>query len=236
MKPVNNTDDKQPAETLPPLPQTERTRLRRAPARAVFDRAKLYEIFDQAHVAHVGFEMDGASMVIPMLCWRLHNRLYLHGSNGSRLIKALTQGAPCCITGTLLDGMVLAKSAFHHSSNYRSAMVFGHCQLVDDPAELEAALAQFMENIAPGRWAEVRPPSAKEMAATTVLAIAIEEASVKVRTGGPNDDADDLALPVWSGVMQLQQLVTAMTPADGPQAAAPDYQAAWQQRWQPASY
>jgi nitroimidazol reductase NimA-like FMN-containing flavoprotein (pyridoxamine 5'-phosphate oxidase superfamily) len=223
----------QKTATLPPLEQTAHTRLRRSPTRAVFDREKLYEIFDQAHVGHVGFSMDGRALVIPMLCWRLDNRLYLHGSNGSRMVKALTSGADCCVTATLLDGMVLAKSAFHHSSNYRSAMVFGSFQVVEDEAELEASLIQFMENIAPGRWQEVREPTANEMAATTVLAIDIEEASVKVRAGGPNDDADDLDLPVWSGVMQMQQLVTAMTPDRNSCGETPDYQAVWQERWQP---
>lgn len=215
-----------------PLQQTARTRLRRSPTRVVFDREKLYEIFDQAHVGHVGFAMDGRSFVVPMLCWRVANRLYIHGSNGSRMIKALTTGDDCCVTATLLDGMVMAKSAFHHSSNYRSAMVFGQFTVVDDMGELDVALQQLMHNIAPGRWQDVRPPTASEMAATTVLAIDIEEASVKVRSGGPNDDTDDLDLPVWSGVMQIQQLLTAMHGVDET-VAVPDYSAAWQQRWLP---
>ncbi|MGY0219677.1 pyridoxamine 5'-phosphate oxidase family protein [Endozoicomonadaceae bacterium StTr2] len=216
------------------LGSTDKTRIRRGPKRAVFDRAMLYQIFDQAHVAHVGFAVDEQSYVIPMLCWRVDNRLYIHGSNGSRMIKALTEGGQCCVTATLLDGMVLSKSAFHHSTNYRSAVVFGRFSKVTDEAEINESLKLFLEHIAPGRWDKVRPPSEKELRATTILSIEIEEASVKVRTGGPNEDKEDIDLQVWSGEMVIRQKVGQMIPDQySPESeVAPDYSAAWGDRWE----
>lgn len=213
------------------LKKTEKTRLRRSPKQAVFDRNKLYEIFDEAHVAHVGFSDAGQVFVIPMLAWRHENRLFIHGSNGSRMVKALCGGQHCSVTATLLDGMVLAKSAFHHSSNYRSAMILGSFYVIDDPAEVDHALKVFMEHIAPGRWDEVREPNAKELAATTILAIDIEEASVKVRTGGPNEDPEDLDREVWSGELQMRQKVGVMVPDEHSAMATPNYTAAWGDRW-----
>lgn len=213
------------------LKKTEKTRLRRGPSQAVFDREMLYQIFDEAQLAHIGFHHGLQNYVIPMLVWRWKNRLFIHGSNGSRMIKALCEEQLSCITATLLDGMILAKSAFHHSSNYRSAMVLGQFYTLDEPAEIDKCLAVFMNNIAPGRWDEVRRPNAKELAATTILAMDIDEASVKVRTGGPNDDEADLDLPVWSGEMQLRQRVTAMVADERSQGNAPDYSEAWGEAW-----
>lgn len=226
MPPKSNNDH------LEPLAQSPKTRLRRSPTRAVFDRQALYQIFDEAMIAHVGFVQDQQSFVIPMLVWRWDNRLFIHGSNGSRMIKALCDGPSICITATLLDGMVLAKSAFHHSSNYRSAMVMGTCKQIEDACEAEQALEVFMELIAPGRWTHLRPPTKSEMAATTILAIDIEEASVKVRTGGPNEDEADLNWPVWTGELQLRQRVTATVRDTHSVGDMQDYQSAWGERWQ----
>lgn len=217
---------------LEPLAKSPKTRLRRSPARAVFDRQALYQIFDEAMIAHVGFVQDEQSFVIPMLVWRWENRLFIHGSNGSRMIKALCGGQSVCITATLLDGMVLAKSAFHHSSNYRSAMVMGTCVPLEDEAEAERALEVFMELIAPGRWPNLRPPTDSEMAATTILAIDIEEASVKIRSGGPNEDDADLEWPVWTGELQLRQRVTAAVSDTHSIGDMGDYQSAWGERWE----
>ncbi len=219
---------------MEPLKQTQKNRIRRGPKQAVFDREMLYKIFDEAHVAHVGFAVEDQSYVIPMLCWRVVNRLYIHGSNGSRMIKALTTGANCCVTATLLDGMVLSKSAFHHSANYRSAVVFGQFREVTDPSEINESLKLFLEHIAPGRWDKVRPPSEKELRATTILSIELKEASVKVRTGGPNEDKDDIDLPVWSGELVMKQTVSQMVPDQysPDNERAPDYSAAWGNRWQ----
>ena len=216
------------------LKQTPKTKIKRGPGLAVFDREMLYQVFDQVHVAHVGFAADGQSYVIPMLCWRVDNRLYIHGSNGSRMIRALTGDAGCCVTATLLDGIVLAKSAFRHSANYRSAVVFGQFREVTDTVEINESLTLFMEHIAPGRWDKVRPPSEKEMRATTILSIELEEASVKVRTGGANDDENDLDLPVWSGEMVMKQVVSDMLPdKHSPEnESAPDYSEAWGERWE----
>jgi len=216
------------------LAVTAKTRIRRGPNRAVFDREMLYQIFDQAHIAHIGFSMDEQSFVIPMLCWRQGNTLYIHGSNGSRMIKALTETQNCCVTATLLDGMVLAKSAFSHSTNYRSACVFGQFRQLVDPNEINQVLEIFMQHIAPGRWQEVRPPNQKELKATTILAIEMDEASVKVRSGGPADDEADLDFPVWSGELVIKQTTGKMVAdAHTPSATkTPDYSQAWQHNWE----
>ena len=211
------------------LKTTDKTRIRRGPARAVFDREMLNQIFDEARVAHVGFAVDNQSYVIPMLCWRVDRRLYIHGSNGSRMIKALTEGANACVTATLVDGMVLGKSAFNHSTNYRSAVVFGQFRQVEDEAEINESLKLFMEQIAPGRWEEVRQPSESEIKATSILSIELEEASVKVRTGGPKVLEGDRELPVWSGEMGLKQVLTTMVPDEytSEDMETPDYSIAW---------
>src|SRR5437763_10428529 len=185
------------------LEPTARTTLRRLPARGRFDRETVHAILDEALICHVGFVSDGQPFVIPTIHARVDERLYLHGSAASRMLKTLEGGVALCLTATLLDGLVLARSAFHHSMNYRSAVVLGRAEAVTDAKEKSNALAAIVEHVARGRWAEVREPSEKEMAGTLVLRLPIEEASAKVRTGPPLDDEEDYALPVWAGVLPL---------------------------------
>ena len=185
------------------LEPTARTTLRRLPARGRFDRETVHAILDEALICHVGFVSDGQPFVIPTIHARVDERLYLHGSAASRMLKTLEGGVALCLTATLLDGLVLARSAFHHSMNYRSAVVLGRAEAVTDAKEKWNALAAIVEHVARGRWAEVREPSEKEMAGTLVLRLPIEEASAKVRTGPPLDDEEDYALPVWAGVLPL---------------------------------
>jgi nitroimidazol reductase NimA-like FMN-containing flavoprotein (pyridoxamine 5'-phosphate oxidase superfamily) len=185
------------------LEPTSRTTLRRLPARGRFDRETVYAILDEALICHVGFVTDGQPFVIPTIHARVEDRLYVHGSAASRMLKTLEGGVPVCVTATLLDGLVLARSAFHHSMNYRSAVVLGRAEAVTDPKEKSEALEAVVEHVARGRWAEAREPNAKEMAGTLVMRLPIEEASAKVRTGPPLDDEEDYALPVWAGVLPL---------------------------------
>ena len=185
------------------LPLTERTRVRRLPARGVFDRAAIYAIHDEAFVCHVAFAVDGQPYAIPTGYARLGDALYLHGAAASRMVRQLSAGVDVCVTVTLVDGLVLARSAFHHSVNYRSAVVLGRARLVTDLEEKRAALRQFTNHVVPGRWDELRPITDQEIKGTAVLALPIEEASAKVRTGPPLDDADDLQWPVWAGVVPL---------------------------------
>ena len=186
------------------LQPTSRTTLRRLPDRGRFDRPTVYAILDEALNCHVGFAADGQPFVIPTIHARVEDHLYVHGSAASRMLKTLKGGVPVCLTVTLLDGLVLARSAFHHSMNYRSVMVLGDAQAVTDETEKWDALEAIVEHVAPGRWAEVREPSAKEMAGTLVLRLPIEEASAKVRTGPPIDDEEDYALECWAGVLPMR--------------------------------
>ena len=181
-----------------------RTKVRRAPARGVYDRAAIDAILDEALVAHVGFVQGGQPYVIPTLQARIGDTVYIHGSSASRAIRNLGSGIPACLTVTLLDGLVLARSAFHHSINYRSVVVLGSCTPVEGPEEREAALHAFTERLVPGRWPEVRRPSAKELKGTRVLSMALDECSAKARSGPPVDDDGDYGLPVWAGVVPLQ--------------------------------
>jgi nitroimidazol reductase NimA-like FMN-containing flavoprotein (pyridoxamine 5'-phosphate oxidase superfamily) len=182
---------------------TPRTRVRRAPKRATYDRATVEAILDEGLICHLAFVHDGHPFCIPTLHARVGDVVYVHGSAASRMVRSLQSGAPACLTVTLVDGLVLARSAFHHSMNYRSAVVVGALHAVTDPAERERALEAFTEHLLPGRWPEVRAPNRKELKATSVLAMALEEASAKVRTGAPGDDEEDYALPVWAGVVPL---------------------------------
>lgn len=175
------------------------------PKRGHYDRETIYGILDAGFLCHVGFSIDGQPFVIPTGYGREGDRIYIHGSAASRMLKNLDAGVPVCVTVTHLDGLVLARSAFHHSMNYRSAVVFGTARVVPDE-EKEHALFVISEYILKGRWAEVRGPNAKEMKATLVLAIDIEEASAKVRTGPPGDDEEDYELPVWAGVLPVTQV------------------------------
>jgi len=187
-------------EAQPSRPQSEVSRVRRLPARAAYDAASIHAILDAGLVGHVGFAASGRPVVIPMLYGREGDLLYLHGSVASRLQRTLSSGIDMCLTVTLLDGLVLARSAFHHSMNYRSAVVFGRASLVTGEAK-EPGLRVISEHLAPGRWSEVRPPNEQELKQTSVLRLVIEEASAKTRQGGPIDDEDDLALPTWAGVL-----------------------------------
>jgi nitroimidazol reductase NimA-like FMN-containing flavoprotein (pyridoxamine 5'-phosphate oxidase superfamily) len=185
------------------LPVTARTRLRRLPERGVFDRAAIYRILDDAFVCHLAFVVDGQPFAIPTGYARLGDALYVHGSAASRMVRQLSSGLDVCCTVTLIDGLVLARSAFHHSVNYRSVVVLGTARLVEERAEKLAALRGFTDHVVPGRWAELRPITDQELKGTAVLALPIEEASAKVRTGPPKDDEDDLSWPVWAGVVPL---------------------------------
>jgi nitroimidazol reductase NimA-like FMN-containing flavoprotein (pyridoxamine 5'-phosphate oxidase superfamily) len=182
---------------------TARTTLRRLPKRGSFERETVNAILDEGFVCHVGFVMDGQPFVIPTAYGRKGEVLYLHGARASRMQKALAAGADVCVTVTLVDGLVLARSAFHHSINYRSVVVFGRARVVESEEEKNAALEAFTEHVMPGRWADVRWPTPQELAATTVLAVRLDEASAKIRTGPPIDDDEDYALPVWAGVLPL---------------------------------
>ncbi len=182
---------------------TARTTLRRLPKRGSFERETVYAILDEGFVCHVGFVVEGQPFVIPTAYGRRGDVLYLHGARASRMQKALAAGADVCVTVTLVDGLVLARSAFHHSINYRSVVVFGRARVVESEEEKNAALEAFTEHVMPGRWADVRWPTAQELAATTVLALPLEEASAKVRTGPPVDDEEDYELSVWAGVLPL---------------------------------
>jgi uncharacterized protein len=184
---------------------TPRTKLRRAPARGTHDRHVVDAILDEALVAHLGFVHDGRPAVIPTLLARLGDEVYVHGSAASRALRALKDGIEACLEVTLVDGIVLARSAFHHSINYRSVVLYGIARPVTGDAQLNAALEAFTEKLIPGRWADVRPPSRKELKATAVLALPITEGSAKLRQGPPVDDDTDLDRDTWAGVLPLEQ-------------------------------
>jgi nitroimidazol reductase NimA-like FMN-containing flavoprotein (pyridoxamine 5'-phosphate oxidase superfamily) len=191
---------------------SQRTRVRRTPARGNYERDTIHAVLDETLISHVGFAPDGEPVVIPMLHARVDERLYLHGSSASRLMRSLAAGAPVCVTATLVDGLVLARSAFHHSINYRSVVVFGTAHLVEPETERLEALELFTEKLVPGRWPEVRPPTRQELKGTKVLSLPIDEASAKVRTGPPVDDDEDYDLPVWAGVLPMSTAVHAPEP------------------------
>jgi len=204
---------------------TERTQVRRLPKRGVYDREAVYSILDEGLVCHVGFVAEGKPVVIPTGYGRQGDTLYVHGSPASRMFRAMGAGADVCITVTLVDGVVLARSAFHHSMNYRSVVIFGHATVLEDPAAKREALRVFTEHVARGRWQEVRPPSDKELQATMVLAVPLEEVSAKVRTGPPLDDEEDYALPVWAGVLPLELTPKSPLPDErlSKESPRPDY-------------
>ena len=200
------------------FPRTNRTTLKRLPKRGVYDRESVFAILDEGFICHVGFVVDGKPVVIPTGYARVDDRLFIHGSQASRMLRTLSDGVDVCITVTLIDGLVLARSAFHHSINYRSAVIFGRATLVEDETAKLNALVAFSEHVVPGRWAEVREPTPQELKATTVLAVDLEEVSAKVRTGPPVDDEEDYSLPVWAGVLPLQ--LTAGAPISDPRLPA----------------
>jgi len=188
---------------------TERTRVVRETNRAVYDRGAIYKILDEAFVCHVGFSLEGQPYVIPTMFVCVGEALYFHGSAASRMLRGATGGLPVCITVTLLDGLILARSVFNHSMNYRSVVALGKATLISDPAEKLAALQAFTEKLIPGRWQDARQPNEQEMKATSILKLPLTEVSAKVRTGGVEDDAADYAFPVWAGVIPLRLVADA---------------------------
>lgn len=197
-----------------PIAETARTALKRLPKRGIFDREEIKKILDEGFICHVGFNVDGQPFVIPTGYARIGDSLIIHGSQASRMLRTLEQGIEVCITVTLLDGLVLARSAFHHSMNYRSVVVFGRATKIEERAEKLAALRALSEHMIPGRWDDVRGPNQSEFRQTTVLSLPITEASAKVRTGPPLDDEADYGLPVWAGEIPLK--IEAGSPVSDP--------------------
>lgn len=188
------------------FPKTDQNRIKRLPERGHYDRETIYRILDEALICHAGFVENGQPYVIPINFARVGDTILLHGANASRLLKHIEAGHPVCVTVTLVDGLVLARSVFHHSVNYRSVVVFGKGRPVQDEQEKLAALKAITEHLIPGRWQEARLPNRKEMNATRVVSIKIDEASAKIRMGPPGDEPEDYALPVWAGVLPLQEI------------------------------
>jgi nitroimidazol reductase NimA-like FMN-containing flavoprotein (pyridoxamine 5'-phosphate oxidase superfamily) len=211
-------------------PPSNRSTVKRKPQRAAYDRSTIDKVLDEALICHVGFTVDGQTFVLPMIHVRVGDKVYLHGSPASRTLQALAQGAEACLTVTLIDGLVLARSAMHHSMNYRSVVLFGKACVVDDPVEKWGALEALTEHLIPGRWADVRGPTERELQRTQVLSVPIQEASAKLRTGPPLDDEADYELPVWAGVVPLR--LTAGTPIGDPRlkpgVQPPEYAAQYQ--------
>ncbi|GAA3171106.1 MULTISPECIES: pyridoxamine 5'-phosphate oxidase family protein [Streptomyces] len=210
-----------PLEYVP----TERTVPTRSADRAAYDRETVHAILDEGYVCHLGFVRDGAPVVLPTLYGRVGDRLYLHGSTGSRPLRAAGQpdpGLAVCVTVTHVDGLVLAKSAFHHSINYRSVVVHGTAHQVTDPQEKAAALDALVDHVLPGRSADSRPGNTKELAATAVIRLDLREVSAKIRAGGPNDEPEDLALPHWAGVLPVAPVYGTPIPADSQDAGIPE--------------
>jgi uncharacterized protein len=188
---------------------TERTALKRLPKRGEYDRAAVFQILDEAFICHAGFVVDDKPVVIPTSYVRIADDLYIHGSAASRMLLSLEEGVDVCVTVTLIDGLVLARSAFHHTINYRSVVIFGNARAVDDPEEKIRALHAFTDHVVPGRWEEVRPPDESELRATLVLKLPLVEVSAKVRKGPPIDDEQDYSLAVWAGVIPLRLIAQA---------------------------
>jgi nitroimidazol reductase NimA-like FMN-containing flavoprotein (pyridoxamine 5'-phosphate oxidase superfamily) len=211
-------------------PPTARTTPSRNPGRVGYDRTTVHAVLDEAVLCHVGFVVDGRPVVLPQLHARVDDVLYLHGSTGARgMLAASGRGLDVCVTVTLVDGLVLARSAFNHSVNYRSVVVHGTATVVDDDGEKAAALDALVDAVVPGRAAASRPGTRKELAATTVLRLPLEEVSVKVRSGPPIDDADDLDLPHWAGVLPLALAPGSPVPAPElpPDAVVPEHVRSW---------
>jgi uncharacterized protein len=183
---------------------TQRSQVKRLPQRADYELQTVYNILDEGLICYVGFVVDNQPFVIPTAYGRINDKLYIHGSPASRMLRSLVGAIEVCVTVTLLDGLVLARSAFHHSMNYRSVVIFGKAEIVGAESEKLEALQAFTEHVVPGRWDEVRQPTRQELQGTLVLSLPITEASAKVRTGAPNDDEADYNLPVWAGVLPLQ--------------------------------
>ncbi len=207
----------------------ERTRVVREPHRGVYERESVYKILDEGFVCHVGFAVDGQAYVIPTMYARVGEAIYFHGSAASRMLRGVSSGIAVCVTVTLVDGLVLARSVFNHSMNYRSVVALGTAVLVDAPAEKVEALRAFTEKILPGRWNEARQPSEKELKATSILRLALAEVSAKMRTGPVEDDAEDYALKVWAGIVPLRVVADAPIRDERCDAgiAVPEYVEEW---------
>lgn len=191
---------------------TEKSRIKRAPTRAVYDRATVNAILDAGLLCHVGYVIDGAPYVTATCHWRKGDRVYWHGSAASRMLRTVTDGVPVCFTVSHLDGIVLARSGFHHSVNYRGVTLFGEAVKIEDEAEKLSALKDLTDRLTPGRWEELRPVNAQEMKGTTICALDIDEGSAKVRAGGPVDDEEDYDLDVWAGVVPVTTTLGAPIP------------------------
>lgn len=205
--------------------QSERTRLRRLHERGSYEREIINAILDAGMICHVGYVVDGSPYVTPTIYWREEDRVFWHGSSASRMLRHQSAGAPVCLTVSHLDGLVLARSGFHHSVNYRAVMIFGQAEPVTDPAAKEAHLKRFVDGLFPGRWDELRAVDGQEVKATTVLSMPIDEASAKLRAGPPKDDEEDYALPIWAGVLPLKLVAGEPVPDPRltPGIAAPGY-------------
>jgi nitroimidazol reductase NimA-like FMN-containing flavoprotein (pyridoxamine 5'-phosphate oxidase superfamily) len=201
-----------------PSGPSERSTIKRLPQRASYDRQVIDQILDEGMICQVAMVQDGAPLVIPMNYVRIGDRVFVHGSKASRLVRQLASGEEACVSVTLLDGLVLARSAFHHSMNYRSVVFWGKGQLVSELPEMMQVFEALMEKLAPGRWATIRQPNETELKQTLVAAVPIGEASAKVRTGPPKDDEEDLALPIWAGILPLR--IAALDPVPDPALAA----------------
>jgi nitroimidazol reductase NimA-like FMN-containing flavoprotein (pyridoxamine 5'-phosphate oxidase superfamily) len=192
-----------PDATMPDFTPTERTRVKRLHERAVYDRKTVYEVLDAGFVCHVGYVIEGQPYVTATAYWRDGDRVYWHGSSASKMLRRLEDGVPVCFTVSLMDGLVLARSGYHSSINYRSVMALGTAQMVSDPDAKLAALEAFSERMTPGRWAELRPANTQELKATTVMSLELTEVAAKIRTGPPGDDEEDYDLDVWAGVVPV---------------------------------
>lgn len=200
---------------------SERARILREPHRAVYDREAIYKILDEGFVCHVGFSADGQTYVIPTMYARMGEAIYFHGSAASRMLREVASGLNVCVTVTLADGLVLARSVFNHSMNYRSVVALGHAAVVDAPAEKLEALRAFTEKILPGRWMDARQPNEKELKATSILRLPLTEVSAKVRVGSVEDDAEDYALKVWAGIVPLRLVADEPVRDDRCEASVP---------------
>jgi uncharacterized protein len=198
--------------TLSSFKPTQRARVRRLHERGRYDRETVFAILDSAMMCHIGYVIDGQPYATPTLFWREGERLYWHGSSASRMLRDQTMGIPVCLTVTHVDGLVVARSGFHHSLNYRAVMAFGTAAKVEDPAEKEAGLNAFVDRVYPGRTALIRPINTQELKATTLLGMTIEEASAKVREGGPVDDEEDYAADCWAGIVPITPHIGAVIP------------------------
>ncbi|EGR1587584.1 pyridoxamine 5'-phosphate oxidase family protein [Vibrio parahaemolyticus] len=216
------------------LSNTNRTEIKKGAHKAVYDVSKLHAIIDESLIAHVAISNESGPVVIPMLAWRVDDYVYIHGANNSRLLRSLKQGVQTCLTFTLFDGWVLARSAFHHSAHYRSAVVFGQFEMVENNQEKDRLLNHFIEQIAPGRTKQVRLSNEKELKATMLLRIPLTEASVKISNFGVNDDAEDMDIPVWAGVLPYRTVVGPLQACEDlyEGIAEPDYHSAYSNRWQ----